>query len=636
MSSDVRSIVYKSQDKLIDFHYEEKKLTEVHVKESPQTATYTTVQSSSAANNSSATFPIILPSRESVLDRNILQHIELVFTVTSDFVLLAKDGSGVWSSTLVNPATGGGAAPAELPDFCLRANPITTCLDSYQAQVGSLTLQLPYPRQHSSVLCRFNNTAEQKAGLQSYCSNMYDAFCYPSDYNDVAVDSPFAKITSVGASEAVIMPRTTGIRKIAIADVPGTTSGVIGRTYTITCVVNEAICLPLFECDELERGIYGLNNIIISQTYDLRRMLMAKVAGAVIAGSATDKIVSEYFNPAKITVAVSKNQLLCRQMTAQPDFKLPTTLRLSCPNVLAYSQNLSAGAITPTATSSVTFNSSTVPQVPRFLLFWVTYNQAVQSSTPFMCDRLLPISALNLTIGNKPNVLNGATLEQLYKLSLQSLARCSFAEFIGYQDYVHGAADKMFNAFPLCIDTSLLNLDSGVVAGLRQPVVFSATLTVSDPDARAFAATTGANITQGHALVLDATHISANDYVARDFSAYTAYCSVISEGFVTGVDGVFTQSIGLFSADELKGASSEPHETRVKSGRLTAGNWLDSVKSVVDTAIPIANMVGLGETGGSYQITGRGLDASGRIGGERLMARGLDARGSVGGRKLFQ
>lgn len=638
---DSKAQVFLGSDPLLAFQVEDKRLTEVHVRESPATVAYIPSQVA-GFSQSSVNYTINMPGQHSsVLDRNIIESLAFTatFTVnvgaydadTGNFTVDTTALSDAKIKTLVNAL-----------EICVRANPITSITSSAVLNIDGTQFTLPSGYNVTSVLNRFNNRATQKAGIQSFSSPMYDALSYSSDLV-ASASSPWCDFGNLDLSEDTVMPRMTGITSLSFAAGPANTASLV---VTVNIQLVEAVCVPLLNTDEgAQKGIYGVRNIGLTRNFGaLSRMLH------IAFSSAATETAPAIYQISSLTVvpnmgsgaAKSGANLLCRFMTPQDVKTLPSVQRLRCPDIQVITTNpqtipapcddVTLKMVTGDATNTFLFSSQSLGFVPSFLIFWVSYAdqdfmapQAV--TTP---DRLFPIKSVNITIGNKTNIVSAASIYDLYKLSLDSYMNCSFDQFIGSRfgkEFVTSGATGIslgarssVNSFPLCIDISLLNLDPGMAVGLRTPCQLNASITYLNTGNDVVSAT-GPQCYAGTRSPRTSQSAQTWEYIP---ARCQGYMMVITPGMCTIADGVTTKVTGLYTQSELSVAQREDVFTRVdRKGSVVGNGFWDTIKSIGDVAVPLLGA--LGPVGGKA----RGLDARG------LDARGLDARGEIGGRKMF-
>ncbi len=639
---DSKAHVFLGSDPILAFQVEDKRLTEVHVRESPATVAYIPSQVA-GFSQSSVNYTINMPGQHSsVLDRNIIESLAFTATFTVNFG--SYDANTGDFTVRADPLDDGETAfVINALEICLRANPITSITSSAVLNIDGTQFTLPSCYNVTSVLNRFNNRATQKAGIQSFSSPMYDALSYSSDLV-ASASSPWCDFGNLDLSEDTVMPRMTGITSLSFA---AGTAGNASLVVTANIQLVEAVCVPLLNTDEgAQKGIYGVRNIGLTRNFGaLSRMLHIAISAS-----------GDNYQIASLTVvpnmgsgaAKSGANLLCRFMTPQDVKTLPSVQRLRCPDIQVITTNpqtvpapcddVTLKMVTGDATNTFLFSSQSLGFVPSFLIFWVSYAdqdfmspQAV--TTP---DRLFPIKSVNITIGNKTNIVSAASIYDLYKLSLDSYMNCSFDQFIGSRfgkEYVTvGAtgislgARSCVNSFPLCIDISLLNLDPGMAVGLRTPCQLNASITYLNTG-NDVATATGPQCYAGTRSPRSSDSAKSWEYIP---ARCQGYMMVITPGMCTIADGVTTKVTGLYTQSELSVAQREDVFTRVdRKGSVVGNGFWDTIKSIGDVAVPLLGA--LGPVGGKAArgVDARGLDARG------LDARGVDARGEIGGRKMF-
>ena len=638
---DSRAKVFLGKDSLLAFDVEDKRISEAHVRESVGQLSYIPAQVNSFSTGN-VSYTIQVPSADTVIDRNIIEN--LAFTAT--IVVQPGKYDATDGSFEAQPFTGATAKSLVSQfEICLRANPISAITSSAVLNVDGTQFNLPNCNNIASVLNRFNNKSHQKATLQSIQSPMYDGLSYSSDLVNAAC-SPWVDIGSLDLSEDTILPRQQGITSTTY------TLSVDKKTCTITCQINvsEAVCMPLLTNDvDNEKGLFGVRNIQLNRQFvNLTRLIHVAFTGPTEADGENQpvsfQIISANVQPAAASPNGSSAALLVKYVTAKDVRDLPTVQRISTPNIQVFPSSGQPAAIPDPCTDSavkmlrgstpytLSFDSLSLGYVPSFLVFWVSYsdsemllNQAI--TTP---DRLFPIKSVSIQIGNSQNILNSATIYDMYKLSLDSYGYCSFDQFIanrfgqgvvsvdtGVTTITEGLRPSV-NGFPMCIDVSKLTLDASLAVGLRAPVQLTVSISYQNTGNDVVASTVNPACYGAITSPRYSSTCGMWEYIP---ATVRGYMMVITPGVTTIDAGKLTSQVGLFTSSELVSAEKEMVHVRTeRKGSVVGGSFWDTVKSIGDIAVPLLSA--LGEVGGERM--GRGLDA-----------RGLDARGQIGGRKLF-
>ena len=605
-----RAKVYITKDPLLAFNVEDRKLNEVVIRESPDTISFQPTTANSITS-SGVSYVLVQTGPTTVLDRNILENI----TGTLTFGL----AGGAYDATTGKFTVGDfpKTAYADLK-ICVRANPITSVSTSCSANIDGVVVQLPTAYAVSSVLNRFNNKASAKASVQSYSSPMYDSLSYNSEMVQAACN-PWSELAQIDISEDSVPPRTTSITGITIG-APDATSKI--AQVTVSFNVTEALQLPGFNADEgASKGIYGIKNIAITRNFQnfLRMFQIAFKAG------------ESQYQISSPSVTFSSAQLMCRYFTPRDPASLPSTQRLFCPEVTVFNTNpidvpapcSNDAVLSGAGGTQLVFNNVISPQIPKYIILWVSYSRdsLAQPQAMLTADRIFPIKSITLSIGNKATTLQGVTLQNLYKMSLESLSYCNYAQFVGQR---YGALDvnqnrASVNSFPLCLDMSLLNMDQDTAAGMRSQISIAANITFAN---------TGCDIApstyapQGLAGVTYATRTSSIlnpvEYIPPQCQGYML---LLTPGILQIQDGAVSRSVGLFTMQELRSAEHvEARDEDARKGSLMGHGFWDTLGDIAHVAAPLLGALGRVGSG----LNASGLNASGSIGGS-----------VIGGRKMF-
>jgi len=612
-----RAKVYISKDPMLQFQIEDRKLNEVVIRESPETISFQPTTANSITS-SGVSYVLVMTGPTTVLDRNILE------TITGSLTFNLQTGS---YDTTTGAFTAGTITANALSDVnvCVRANPITSVSSSASANIDGVVVQLPNAYAVSSVLNRFNNKASAKASIQSYSSPMYDAVAYNAELLSAA-SNPWMSIANLNLSEDTVPSRTLPIVSITAGTVDAANKIL---PVTVQFNVTEALQLPAFNADEgPSKGIYGIKNIAITRTFqNFLRMFQIAFKGA------SDKS----YQMSSASVTFSSAVLNCRYFTPRDSLSLPSTQRLFCPEITVFNSNpvpvpepcSDSSILDGTGGTQITFNNVISPQVPRYIVIWVNYDRdsLSQPQAILAADRVFPIKTITLSIGNKTTTLQGISLQNLYKVSLESLSYCNYAQFVGQR---YGTPDgngkrPCVNSFPLCLDVALLNLDQDVAAGMRGQISIAATITFVNSGNDVAPSTLKP---QGYAGSTYATRTRASgDNAVSTLPEYIptqcqGYMLLLTPGILQIQDGAVSRVVGLYTMSELRAAEHvESKEEDARKGSLLGHGFWDTLGDIAHVAAPL-------------------LGALGRVQGHGLNAQGLNAQGSIGGsviggRKMF-
>lgn len=608
-----RAKVYITKDPLLAFNVEDRKLNEVVIRESPDTISFQPTVANSITS-SGVSYVLVQTGPTTVLDRNILENI----TGTLTFGL----AGGTYDATTGAFTVGAFPADEAYGDLkiCVRANPITSVSTSCSANIDGVVVQLPNAYAVSSVLNRFNNKSEAKASVQSYSSPMYDSLSYNSELVQAACN-PWAELGQLDISEDAVPPRTTAITGITIGAADATTKiAQVSVTFNVT----EALQLPGFNADEgASKGIYGIKNIAITRNFQnvLRMFQIAFKAGA------------KQYQISSPSVTFSSAQLMCRYFTPRDTASLPSTQRLFCPEVTVFNTNpidvpapcTNDAVLSGAGGTQLVFNNVISPQIPKYIILWVSYSRDSLSQPQAMlaADRIFPIKSITLSIGNKATTLQGVTLQNLYKMSLESLSYCNYAQFVGQRYGIPDANGNRasINGFPLCLDMSLLNMDQDTAAGMRSQISIAANITFANTGCDVAPSTYAPQGLAGAAYTTRTANIKSFNPVEYIPPQCQGYMLLLTPGILQIQDGAVSRSVGLFSMQELRAAEHvEARDEDARKGSLMGHGFWDTLGDIAHVAAPLLGALGRVGSG----LNASGLNASGSIGGS-----------VIGGRKMF-
>lgn len=201
----------------------------------------------------------------------------------------------------------------------------------------------------------------------------------------------------------------------------------IGSTqnYTITFTTCEPLICPPFSWNEPESNnsaIYGVQNMNIVVNLGPANRCVRVIAVGLTAGA----VVSNFTN---VTLnSVSNASLFLNYITPHPSDLLPA--RNVVP-YLEYPRYFSSSSNPVPVNGAVTVSSSTfnLNQIPDKLIIFARKPQNLQ--TPSDSDYSFPISGVSINFNNNSGILSSATINDLFRYSVEAGSTQSFDEFSG-------------------------------------------------------------------------------------------------------------------------------------------------------------------------------------------------------------
>lgn len=253
--------------------------------------------------------------------------------------------------------------------------------------------------------------------------------------------------------------------------------------------------------------------------------------------------------------------------------------------ITAYSNTLATGA-------STTFRSSTIQLnvIPDKLIMFV--RKPIGSQLNADTDSFLALSGsnpLSINFNNVSGILSSATVQDLYRYSIENGSNQNYLEFTGYANLanqVTGCGTKR----PL--SGSLLVLEFGKDIPLQEQYYAAGSLGSFSLQVNLTCQNQGAATISAEELVI----ITMNSGVF-----------VVERGSSSIFTGLLTK------ADVLEVASQKPYY-RADAVRMVGGGFLDSLKSIIGKVLPILSPIAkayLGKQGPSGQVAAKAMDALG-------------------------
>ena len=253
--------------------------------------------------------------------------------------------------------------------------------------------------------------------------------------------------------------------------------------------------------------------------------------------------------------------------------------------ITSYSNTLATGA-------STTFRSSTIQLnvIPDKLIMFV--RKPIGSQINSDTDSFLALSGsnpLSINFNNVSGILSSATVQDLYRYSIENSSNQSYLEFTGFANLANQATGCGTKR-PL--SGSLLVLEFGKDIPLQEQYYAPGSLGSFSLQVNLTCQNQGAATLTTEELVI----ITMNSGVF-----------VVERGSSSIFTGLLTK------ADVLEVASQKPYY-RADAVRMVGGGFLDSLKSIIGKVLPILSPVAkayLGKQGPSGQVAAKALDALG-------------------------
>lgn len=370
---------------------------------------------STSAN--SHVYQINVPSTSVVLDRHLLWHSDITFTVT---------GTPANTERLVN--WGAQTAVAPFPLHQLVQN--MSCQIN-NTTVSSTTNQILDPILRcldKKDLARYNSTTA--VFLDNYGS-----------YDDIgilsALNSPFGGYNRItdpdylprGCVSAVITGNTVG-------------DGTTLKTVTITVSVIEPVMLSPFLYGETQHkscGFYGIGNINFNMSMDSqakRALRFLSITG----------------NPTVTNVAYNNSYIECRFLTPHPSDLLPET------NIVPYQEFTNYikvnGTLGVDASAQITSNNIQLSSIPDKVFVWVRPKQGDLTYTS--PDSYASITGVSVLFNNQSGLLSSASTAELYNMATEASLKSNWLEFKGYAG-LFDPVDLEYVPVPTCGAPLVLN-----------------------------------------------------------------------------------------------------------------------------------------------------------------------------------
>lgn len=486
-------------------------------------------------STSSHTYNIQTPSETTIIDRRVL------WTSTVRLAIVGTPPVGQFN---VNYGITDALAPFPLHQL---ASVMT-------AQINNNSVSLNI-RDCIASLMRFHDRRE----LSRYNGTTPTAFDTYEKYSDGvgAINNPLGAYQNVGDND--LLPRGTFVLDY-ITDVNGNfdpanngvqtvSTGAQKTTWVQFTVAEPLLISPFLSCDPKQnaQGIYGVQNMNF-------QFSMGDASRVWRHASSWAKSVS--------VISYTDSKLLFNFLSPHP------SQLLSSRNVVPYAEFpryiTATGALTSGATS--TFRSSTIQLnvIPDKLILFVRKPISSQTNSDADCFLALsPNNPLSINFNNVSGILSSASIQDLYRYSIENGSNQSFQEFSGFANLANqltGCGVKK----PL--SGSLLVLEFGKDIPLQEQYYAAGSL--------------GSFSLQ---VALNCTNQSATNLASTELVIITMNSGVMA--LERGSASVFT---GLLTKSDVLEVASQTPYYRADAVRLVGGGFMDSLKSIIGKILPYA------------------------------------------------
>lgn len=344
---------------------------------------------STSTSSTSHVYQINVPSQSVVLDRHLLWHADVIFTVT---------GTPASGARLVDWGRNASPAPFLLHQLCQQMS-----CQINNTTVSATTNQILDPVLRcldKKSLARYNSTTAvflDNYGNYDTLDNLTGVLNNPMGGYDRATDPDY-------------LPRGCVKFTLVSGNLPNDTSAVFRVSIT------EPILLSPFLYGETEHkapGFYGISNINFNMSMD-----SAAKRALRFTALATGQNVS---------VAYEKCYIECRFLTPHPSDLLPET------NIVPYQEFTNYlktnGNLDPGTSVPITSNNIQLSSIPDKVVVWVRPKQSQLTwNTP---DAYATITNVSVLFNNQSGLLSSASAEQLFNFSQEAGLKQNWTEWSG-------------------------------------------------------------------------------------------------------------------------------------------------------------------------------------------------------------
>ncbi len=423
--------------------------------------------------------------------------------------------------------------------------------------------------------------AISKFDLETKNANFYDNTAYDavSSYElaQGTYLNPIQPFASIPAGWGLFKPRSNNI-------LLSTNSSIIGtQTVVITCSLYEPLCSPFNNIGkDDDHSLYAINGETLQLQFvnDLFNNMLACTFAQ--AGTVINSVAVSF--PATAT-------LECVYLTPSESFarELPQNSISHYNNYSIFS--IDGGAVAAGATTTLTSPVAQFTGLPFKVLVYVRQSDATKNIN--IPDRYLQIvNVQNCQIDNGPNVLGGASMDQLYEISSRN--GCVLDRDVWQQKNLNGLLTPVYGCGSILALSPKqdLSVRESVTSGSPGRFIFQITLSLKNNTTDNFAGTTMyvVAITNG---ILERNGNEYKNYL------YTLPPNAIMDAqrqtAISHVEFKNAQQANMF----LSGGSFKSFFSKIWNGVKNAGKWAwDHRDAIVDAgkeAYNLAKKVGLGE-----------------------------------------
>ena len=358
----------------------------------------------------------------------------------------------------------------------LRAFPINQCLTSLNIQLGTQSVSIT-PNLYTSAFLQYNNDTFIQRQNQSGTASAVDT---TTSYNPLVgtVASPFAN----GLDENNSGYSNTCRTKQIVSITPNASSAAT-QLLVVVNVVEALIASPFTYqgVADPEKAIFNLNNVIITMSFNyLQRMLSYSIpSGSTVSN------VSAVFN---------QQAILCEFIAPFENSLANRTYPTSYNYTYIQSTDTTVASLGVGASVAISTNTQQLSIIPDYFLIYALPSVAdLTGVSPSLPDFFFPITAINIQIGQRSNVLGTANQYQLWTISKKNGSNVDWPRWSGQPILdstcsTTGTANRgIYGGGVLILSTAQdLNLPSSSSVGMTESQNFQANITIQNNTGVAF------------------------------------------------------------------------------------------------------------------------------------------------------
>lgn len=531
----------------------------------------------SSATSSQHTYNVQIPSLSTVVSRNVVWGATFTINVTGNVAAGIKLVN--FDPVNANYTSGTDVVTVQLGD-CLAPFPLNQMTTNCSIQLNNTTLsnqvnnildpllravdRSEFQRWNSTTPTQLDKYGEYTDALPLWQENAGTlagnniANQYP--INIKSFNSPFNNFNSSNCNNDEVPRNSFEIISITGNDAGTGAAGTLqARQVAITVRVREPIFVSPFLFGETDgAGLSGLSQILITCQMDniaRRALRWVSTANTLI----TNKAVA----------SVSYTQADCYiemlYYTPKPSDLIPATIVTPLSTYTLY--QLPAGSLVVAgATAQLTSNSIQLNSYFDKIFVWVdNYNKWGQYGNT-VSDCYFPISAINLTLNNQSGILTTFSTEQLFRASMKSGSKQTWAEFYGSQrGVVQAGGAYLLQDIPTC--GSVLMLDMATIINVAQDYFAPGSLSTCQFQLQNVTFSNKFNqdaVPQLNILVMNSGILSTSNGAS---SAYTS---------------------GVLSKEAVLNAAAQPAMNVQQLQRYVGSGLMSSLKSIATSVLPVA------------------------------------------------